>query len=145
MVPDDNGSHGGKVLEIERGDHFLPLLLARLSIEAEQEIVGGFKVDIVMPDTDATVTNVIAALRLPKEMPDLVTIAGVEGPNIVGNCEVENTVYLENGASDIRLSAELHSAVSTHDRLWRLRVACLSFDDTRGPRKREILHVGLVD
>ena len=96
MIPHDDRSHRREVLQVEVGDHLVPLLFACARIETNQIIVRGFHVEQVVPHAQATVPDVRTAFRFPKVMPDLVTIARIYRPCIIGHGEVEYAIDFEH-------------------------------------------------
>ena len=102
MVADNNRRHGGEILQIERSNLLLPYLLAGFGIQTNQEIVGRFKEHTIMPDPNAAIANMRAAPRLPDVMPQLMSVARIERPGVVGGSDVERSVDHKYGAANIR-------------------------------------------
>src|SRR3954471_11465267 len=100
MIVDNDRRHGGEVLLIEIRDLHMPAFHAGSGIERNEVIIGRFKIEIVVPDSNAAIGDVRGAARLPVVMPDLVSIAGIEHPYIVGRCDVQMVVDHENAAFD---------------------------------------------
>ena len=64
-------------------------------IERNQIIVGGFEEEPVAVNADASISDVDAALGLPPVMPKLAAGAGVHGPGVIGNGEIQHAVHFE--------------------------------------------------
>src|SRR5690242_18863880 len=69
VVADHNRRSGGEIFERKVRDLHTPAKFACSGFERNQVIVRGLEIEPIAPDTDATVTDVDAALRLPFVVP----------------------------------------------------------------------------
>ena len=92
VVADHDGRGGGEVFEAHVADFDMPALFAGFRVEADEVIVRGFEVEPIAIHAEAAAADVDAALRFPLVVPELTAGAGVDGPGVVGNGEVEHAV-----------------------------------------------------
>ena len=111
VVFDDEGAHGAEILELLVGDFFAPALLAVPGIEREEPAVGRHEVEPVAIHAEAAIADQVAAFILPAVMPEFFAGAGVEGPDVVGNGEVEDSIDHERGGLD---GGVADAALGTH-------------------------------
>src|SRR5262249_18804873 len=101
MVANDDGGHRREILLVEAENFFVPALLAGASVERYEVIVGRDEVQIVAPHPDTAIADVRAASCLPEVMPQLVPIASIERPRVVGCGDVKYAVDLEHCTLDL--------------------------------------------
>ena len=163
VVVDDDRRHRREVLLIEVGDLDVPAFLACASIERDEVIVRRFEEQVVPPDGGAAVADVRPALGLPVVAPQLASVARVEGPDVVGRCDVEDTVDLQDRALHLGggSGGELSGALTADDDGSRGRAAeaatsaksataaggrrGIAGGQAGGPGEREVLDGRLVD
>src|SRR5437870_8531423 len=145
MVANDNGGHRREVLLVEAENFFVPALLAGTSVKRYEVIVGRDEVQIVAPHPDTAIADVCAPSRLPEVMPQLVPVASIERPCVVGCGDVECAVDLEHCTLDLGGAGgnDVARTLSTNDQWRSTRTG--SVRQVPGPRQREVLDVGLVD
>ena len=151
VVADDDRRRGREVLLVERRDLLVPALLARLRFERDEIVVRRFHVEEVVPDADAAVGDVGAAASAPEVVPELASVARIEGPGVVRRRHIDGAVDHERRALDgaVRRDGEVafpfaagddaSSAPSTETRTAR------PVDQPRRPGEREALHGRLID
>jgi hypothetical protein len=138
LVAHDNRCHRREVLLVEVGNLHVPVFLARAHIDRHQVVVRRFEQQRVVPDRSAPIADVQAAARLPEEVPQLATIAAVDGPDMIRRGGIENAVHLEHRAAHRGLAhREITLALAT-----RGDIAAQVGADARGPGQRQVLHVG---
>ena len=102
VIADDDRRGRGEILQVEIGDVFVPDFLAGLGVQANQNIVGRFHVETVVPHAEPAIADVGAAARLPDVVPDFVAVARIHRPGVVGSRDVNDAVDLQRGTFDIR-------------------------------------------
>lgn len=70
-----------------------------LGVEANQVRVGGREVEPILVHSDTAIANMVA-FGMTFVVPNQPAKSSVDGPNIVGNREVENAVNLERRGLD---------------------------------------------
>ena len=146
MIVDNDRRHRRKVLLIEVRDLHVPAFHAGPGIERHQVIIGRFEIEIVVPDADAAIGDVRGAARLPVVVPDLVSVAGIEHPDVVGRRDIQMVIDHENAAFDRHSTAGAEFSGSRRRPSIRLapRPARGSGSNPADPCQREILHRVLV-
>src|SRR5437773_11032768 len=130
----------------------MPALRAVASVERNQVIVGGDKEEIGSPYPHTAISDVSAPSRLPEVMPQLVAVASIECPCVVGCRDVQDAVDLKYSAVYVR-GARGHDVArtfSTDDQRRNagrtlLPAGIWSVGQTARPRERQVFHAGLVD
>src|SRR5262245_47580087 len=70
-----------------------------------------------MPDSDAAVSDMRAASRFPIVVPQLMSVACVECPHVIGRCDIQNVIDGKNCPLDRDSSRSVFlEAFSAHDR-----------------------------
>ena len=105
VIADHDRRHGGEILLVEIGDLLVPALLAGPRVERDQVIVRRFHVQPVALHAEAAIADVRAALGLPEVVPEVVAVARVDRPGVVGRGEVEDAVDLQNRRADVGVAA----------------------------------------
>ncbi len=145
MIADDDRRGRRKILQIEIGQLLVPDLLAGLGVETNQEVVGRFHEEAVVPHAESAVADVRAAARLPHEMPDLVAVESVHGPRVVGRGYIEDAVDLENRALHVGERAGFERSHAAHDETGPRAAALRPGHQTRAPGERQTPDVRLVE
>jgi len=104
VVVDYHRRHGGEVLKLLVGDLFAPALLAGVRVEGDKPSVGAHEVEPVAVHADAAVADEVAAVVDPIVLPEELALARVDGENVVGDGEVEDSVDQQRRGLDHRVA-----------------------------------------
>ena len=92
MIFDDERRHGAPVALVDVGDDLVPADLAVFGIERNQMGIGGGEVEPAFVHGDAAMADVVALGCDAVVMPDQMAGAGVDGPDVVGHGEVDDSI-----------------------------------------------------
>jgi hypothetical protein len=94
VIANDERSHGRKVAELRVGKLDDPTNGAILGVETDDVRVGGGEIEPVLVHAQAAIADVVA-FGFAMVVPNLTAIAGVDGPHVVGDGEVEDPVHFK--------------------------------------------------
>ena len=92
FVLDDHRSHGAVVELVEVAVLFPPTLGPVLEVQRNDLAVGRQEEKPVAGNAYSAVADVPAAFRFEGLVPDLLAIAGVDGPHVIGHCEIQGAI-----------------------------------------------------
>src|SRR5438046_520444 len=119
----------------------MPAFLACLGVERHQVVVGSFEKQIVVPDSNATITGVRTSASLPEVMPEQSSVARIHGPDVVRGSDIERIVEMHDRALDIHVGV-LAFANASNNRLARSGGSAIQ---ARHPGEGEVLGRVSVD
>ena len=97
---DDEGRHGAEILHLFIRHVFAEAFFAVLCVQRNEPAIGRHEVEPVAVHAESAIADEVAALVLPAVVPDLFTAAGVDGEDVIGDGEVENSVDFEGRRFD---------------------------------------------
>src|SRR4051812_40506563 len=101
VVSDYNGSCGRRVVELRIGDLNLPLLLAGLSIQADEMAIRTLEVQPIAPHANPTISDGAASIWRVLIMPKFAPGPDICRPDIVGRSEIKNIVDKQRSRLDL--------------------------------------------